>query len=95
MLYRETELKKIIEFYGEKAQTIKAIEELSELTKELCKYLNGQIDEKAIKEEMADVQVMLNQLILIFNSGKLDMERRMNIKIKRTTDIIDGIGKKK
>lgn len=94
-MFRENDLKKIIKFYGEKAQIIKAIEELSELTKELCKNINGQIDDRSIEEEIADVQIMLNQLNIIFGFSKADIEYYMNLKIKRTTDIIEKIGDKR
>lgn len=63
-----------IKTWGEEAQSVVAIEELSELTKALTKwlrhYLTGQGDYEQIvadiREEMADVGIMLNQLCLIF-----------------------------
>ena len=63
-----------IKTWGEEAQSVVAIEELSELTKALTKwlrhYLPGQGDYEQIvsdiREEMADVGIMLNQLCLIF-----------------------------
>lgn len=62
---------------GKPAQMIVAIEELSELQKALCKYLrfanrfDGDDPElgvlvNSIREEMADVSIMLSQLELIF-----------------------------
>lgn len=61
-------LKAAIAHYGEQMQVIVAIEELSELQKELTKFLRGQADERHINEEMADVEIMLEQLKLIFNN---------------------------
>lgn len=63
-----------IKTWGEEAQSVVAIEELSELTKALTKWLRhhltGQGDYEQIvsdiREEMADVGIMLNQLCLIF-----------------------------
>lgn len=63
-----------IKTWGEEAQSVVAIEELSELAKALTKwlrhYLTGQGDYEQIvadiREEMADVGIMLNQLCLIF-----------------------------
>lgn len=63
-----------IRTWGEAAQVIVAIEEMSELTKAITKYLrlgeSGQGDRVQIianiREEMADVGIMLNQLCLIF-----------------------------
>lgn len=61
-------LKAAISHYGERMQVIVAIEELSELQKELTKFLRGQADEKHINEEMADVEIMLEQLKLMFGN---------------------------
>lgn len=69
-------LEAAIETWGERAQIGMAIEEMSELTKALCKYLrfqNGDPDcdaeallRCAVLEEMADVGIMLNQMAMIF-----------------------------
>lgn len=56
-----------IEKWGITAQVVVAIEELSELQKELCKFLHyGSCDALTMHDEMADVSIMLNQLSLIF-----------------------------
>lgn len=52
--------------WGEKAQTVKAVEELSELTKELCKVFCNQADTDHIAEEIADVEIMIEQLKRIY-----------------------------
>ena len=55
-----------IQTFGETHQTVVAIEELSELQKELCKLMrSGRIRHKDehIAEEIADVQIMLWQLV--------------------------------
>lgn len=53
---------------GTDAQIIVAMEELSELIKELSKHLRdkGYID--SISEEMADVKIMLKQLTIMFGN---------------------------
>lgn len=68
---------KAIGIYGVRNQLIKAVEVMSELTKEITKYLTatraGEYEEKAVAdmlEETADVQIMLDQIRLIF--GKTD-----------------------
>ena len=56
-------LKKALDFWGEKAQMLMVVEEMSELTKEILKNVNrsqNNIDE--IAEETADVEIMLEQL---------------------------------
>lgn len=67
-------LEDAIKTWGEEAQIIVAIEEMSELTKALSKYLRYYLTEQGsyqqiiadIREEMADVGIMLNQMALIF-----------------------------
>ena len=48
-------------------QIIKAIEEMAELSKELAKELNGNGNEDAIREEIADVMIMLEQMVYLFD----------------------------
>ena len=60
-------LKKAIDTYGTEMQLVVACEELSELQKEICKSLRGRDNLPAIAEEIADVEIMLEQLKIIFN----------------------------
>ena len=60
-----------ISTYGKEVQVTKAVEELSELSAELARYAlcGGKPDEHLlahIREELADVEIMCNQLELIF-----------------------------
>ena len=67
-----TELyKKAITTYGGESQRRVAIEEMSELTKELCKWDRGQENRLHIAEEIADVKIMLEQLAIIYNCDEL------------------------
>lgn len=52
--------------YGTANQIRMAIEEMSELTKELCKFFRESKNVEAIASEIADVSIMLEQLIMIF-----------------------------
>ena len=58
--------KQAIDLYGEKAQKLMAIEEMSELTKEICKDFRGKLDREHLIEEMADVLIMLDQMLLLY-----------------------------
>lgn len=64
--------------YGVDAQTDMMIEEMSELTKALCKYRRTK-DNKTLDniiEEMADVQIMLDQMMEIYDKdGKFEKYR--------------------
>ena len=61
-------LKKAVDKWGEGPQILMAIEETSELTTELCHYLRDRGNLDKISEEMADVELMLDQLKYIFNN---------------------------
>lgn len=56
-----------IEQYGEDAQKVIAIEEMSKLIRDLGKSVRGSIDKHSIAKEMASVQVQLRKLEIIFS----------------------------
>lgn len=64
--------KQAVQKYGKEKQIVVAIEELAELSKELCKELRGMGNQEHIAEEMADVKIMLEELDIIFgNTNKV------------------------
>ena len=73
-------------------QLVIAVEELSELQKELCKYirkkkLGEELDLfsiEPIKEEIADVELMLSQLKQYFSLNQDDIYNIKKKKIERT-----------
>lgn len=65
---KEKILKEAIKTYGADAQLTVAVEELSELIKEICKLKRGEINYINIAEEMADCYIMLYQMRLIFEN---------------------------
>ena len=85
-------LVRAIATYGEVSQINKAIEEMAELTKALCKFRGAEAPcEKDaaignIIEEMADVQIMLDQLKIIF---KHDIEPMQRFKLQRLNQRIE------
>jgi dephospho-CoA kinase len=64
-------LRAAVQTFGGNAQKLKAVEEMAELTKELCKDLNGQGSPAHIAEEIADVEIMLEQLKYIYSNTAL------------------------
>lgn len=74
---------KAIEKYGTDKQVLKTIEEMSELTKELCKRDGSDESFDRILEEMVDVQIMLNELFIIFNYSGKEAEQWEEKKLKR------------
>ncbi|MBQ7047678.1 MAG: hypothetical protein IJN86_01905 [Clostridia bacterium] len=75
--------------FGETSRLILAIEEMSELTKELSKYIRGRQNVGGICEEMADVEIMLEQLKIVFrNRAAVDYHRSQ--KLQRLSDKLNG-----
>lgn len=60
--------RKAVEAYGAYTQTVVAVEELSELQKELCKAIRNGLepDRNHLAEEMADVYIMLEQMEMLY-----------------------------
>lgn len=79
-------LQLIIDTYGTSAQTDIAIEECSELIKALLKARRGKdkptVLRDAIIDEIADVEIMLNQLKIIHSCTK-EVDERIEYKINR------------
>lgn len=53
--------------YGQKMQAIVAIEEMSEVIKEITKLMRGELNREHLAEEIADATIMLEQLRNMFN----------------------------
>ncbi len=56
-----------VKAYGKDHQLIICMEEMAELTKELSKNLRGHNNLQEIAEEVADVEIMLEQVKLLFD----------------------------
>lgn len=94
-----TVLHEVIKTYGNNAQIDVAIEEMSELTKALMKHRRaiksqsktdiGSIDfeEKRnnVIEEMADVEIMIQQLVMIYDCRD-EVKEQIDFKVKRLQD---------
>ena len=55
-----------ISTFGAQAQEAMLLEEMSELQKEICKCWRGRDNVAEIAEEIADVEIMLDQVKMIF-----------------------------
>lgn len=67
---------------GIEAQVMMVFEEMSELQKELCKYSRGKNNRNEIAEEIADVEIMLEQMEEFFKCESL-VEIWKHEKLKR------------
>lgn len=86
----------IIEAFGKEAQMIVAVEELAELQKEITKKLRqkkGNIF--GLVEEMADAEIMIDQLKVMFHIGDKELATERNYKINRTLEKIKKAKEKK
>lgn len=76
--------------FGAEAQTRMVYEEMAELQKELCKHARGSDNLDAIAEEIADVQIMLEQMVLLHGCAEL-VEKQKAGKLWRLADKIGFI----
>lgn len=76
MTYRQI-VREAIRKYGKESQLIIAMEEMSELTKELSKHIRGYDNRAHILEELADCEVMFDQIkeIFEFNDDDVNLEK--------------------
>jgi len=79
-----------LEHYGNNAQVDIAIEEMSELIKELLKNRRGEENRSMIADEMADVYIMLEQLKFIFGINETELKVNAEFKIQRLKNRIGG-----
>ena len=89
---RRALLDRAITTYGAPAQMDMAVEEMAELTKALCKVkrVSCAAEAKAALEnaveEMADVQIMLDQLRIIFGRSTAEAEEYKLERLKKRLD---------
>lgn len=80
----------VIAKYGKEHQTFVAIEEMSELMKALTKNMRGEHNRQDIVEELADVYIVLDQVMMMHGIDLDDVVRKMNEKAKRMADRLEG-----
>ena len=86
---RRALLDRAITTYGASAQMDMAVEEMAELTKALCKIKRAQAGCEVtaaignVIEEMADVQIMLDQLRIIFHRSTEEVEEAKLERLKK------------
>ena len=90
LISQKEQLQEIIDHYGEDHQKDKALEEMAELQKEILKEKDGKGDIRHIIEELADVNVVLQQIQLVYGITDEQIEQVVQEKIERTLDVIEG-----
>lgn len=81
--------RKALNQYGADSQVFMVMEEMSELQKELCKNHRCADNVSSIAEEIADVEIMLEQMKILFAVGPL-VEEVKAAKIRRLADRLAG-----
>jgi NTP pyrophosphatase (non-canonical NTP hydrolase) len=70
--------------HGTKKQILKAIEELSELTRELARELTDERNHENTIDEIADVEIMIRQVKMILGKNtETKVNERIDFKIGR------------
>jgi NTP pyrophosphatase (non-canonical NTP hydrolase) len=83
----DTRINRIIRHYGITAQSGKAVEELVELAEVLIKAVNKKsVQMDSLYEEIADVEIMLEQLKQMYDIDRDRLEQIKNMKIERTLE---------
>lgn len=81
-------LKKAVVHFGVYPQLFMLCEEMAELTKAImkCKRYDFECSTDNLMEEIADVEIMIQQMRIIFNSDTINFYRIR--KLKRLSDMI-------
>lgn len=77
----DKDLRNIAEHYGLRVQMRQLIEEMAELTQVICKAERYDLDtvREHLVEEVADVQVMLEQVIYLLGDNRIEQIRAEKI----------------
>lgn len=65
-----------VEKWGAMSQVLQAMEELSELSTALSKYINGRGEVEDVVDEIADVEIMMQQLRHIFPEETINNRKK-------------------
>lgn len=93
---KEKIYKVAIQTFGKREQKLMAIEEMSELTKEICKDFRQRNNRECILDEITDVSIMLEQLIMIydFKPNELSKQKQMKLlRLQRTIETIEDFSR--
>ena len=81
-IYRAT-----LEKWGEQAQYDQAVEECAELIATLQHFARGKVDRRVVIDELADVYLMIGQLIHMF--GEEDFTCALDKKITKLHELLN------
>jgi len=81
----DNKYKIILEYYGAENQLLKTCEECGELISSIGKYVTEGGSAENIISEIADIYIMIHQLILIYGAEKVspEIERKLQRQVER------------
>lgn len=77
-----------LQHFGKENQVRKLSEELAELQEAICKALDGRDTAVHVAEEIADVEIMLHQMMELFDISNIVVEQVKAAKLKRLKERI-------
>lgn len=81
--FDDNALLKSIELHGRKLKEVICVEEMSELTKEICKDLRGETRRDNLVEEFSDVLICMRMLSLMHNIQPKEVQKWIDFKVIR------------
>ncbi len=81
--------KQALDKWGKIPQIVMLFEEMAELQKELSKNLRGKDNIDSIAEEIADVEIMIEQMKLLFEID-LDVRKHKQFKLEKLEERLRG-----
>ena len=85
----EEKVKRIADYYGWNNQLKQLAEECSELSVESLHYIREGRGIERISEEIADVLIMIQQIIHLLGGGREDIEKYAEFKLDRQLSRIE------
>ena len=77
--------------WREDKQIVAAIEELNECSAALARFINGKCSTRDVEEELADAEIMLEQMRLYFPSYSIDRIKKEKLaRLERRLDPIES-----
>jgi uncharacterized protein YabN with tetrapyrrole methylase and pyrophosphatase domain len=84
--YNNDKIKEMIDMYGVEQQKLKCLEEMSELSKELLKNIQGKDNDNLVIDEVKDVYITLEVMKYLYNITDEDIRANTEHKIQRALD---------
>jgi NTP pyrophosphatase (non-canonical NTP hydrolase) len=79
---------KVLDKWGKESQLLQTAEECNELSKAIIKFVNGRGNTNRIEEEVADVEIMIEQMRTMVNVARVNGHK--DFKLKKLEEMIGG-----